>query len=557
MTLAAYNRKIFFSLAGILCAMVLAGCGAKTQTGQAGTSTAGTKTPITFTYFYNMDPSEDMPFTDPVAKKITQLTGVTLEVDHPIAGDRQAVPLMIASGDYPDIIFGNLDLPALIEAGAIIPLDDLIERKGENVKWLYGDQLKRLRNSLADPRIYSLGTKDVKTAKWTTDGTIQVQHEVLKELGYPRIETLEDLERALKAYKAKYPTVNGLPTLGISMVLPFWGQLSVGNTSSFMLGFPDDGEWIVNPTTLEATYKYMHPGMDFFIRWLNRMHTEGYFDPESFTQTLDVWEAKVASGRVLAISMMAWFYRNARQSLIAEGQPERTYAFLPIMAGPQYKSAALKDPGFAGGYGISITTSCKDPERAFEFLDWMCSEEAQILVNWGIEGLNYDVANGRRILREEDRYRMQNDPDYIKETGVGRWAYPFPMKGQGYIDERGNYMTPNNPETIKEALLPVERETLAAYGAAAWTDLFPDPQSLGISPYGEAWLITLTPEMNVKYNEAHDLTESAIGNLIAAKPSEFDSQWEKYQRDLRNIGMEEANAAMTQLIRDKVKMWND
>jgi putative aldouronate transport system substrate-binding protein len=297
--------------------------------------------------------------------------------------------------------------------------------------------------------------------------------------------------------------------------------------------------------------------MDVFMRWLNRMHAEGYFDPESFTQTMDEWAAKIASGRVLSVAFMQYFYSQARLSLIAEGQADRTYAFLPIMAGPQYRSVALKDPGFGGGYGISITSTCKDPERAFEFLDWMCSEEAQILVNWGIEGVNYDVVNGKRILRQADRDRMASDPDYVKTSGVGRWAYPFPMKGQGWVDAQGNYMTPADPESIKASYIPVERETLAAYGAEMWTDLFPQPETLGISPYGEAWLITLTPELNRKYTEAHDRTETAIGTLIAAKPADFNTLWAKYQQDLKDIGMVEAGVEMTQLIQNKVKMWND
>ncbi|GHV01038.1 hypothetical protein FACS189483_11260 [Spirochaetia bacterium] len=252
------------ALSGALCIMaglgmlLLTGCGKK-DPGPVAT-TAGTKSPITITFFNNMDPSEDMPFTDPVARRITELTGVTLKVDHPVAGDKSAIPLMIASGEYPDIIFGNLDLPALIDARAVIQLDDLIERKGANVKWLYGDQINRLRTSLADPHIYSMGTKDVKTAKWTLDGNVQIQHAVLKELGYPRMETLADYENAIRTYKTRHPTINGQPTLGISMVLPFWGQISVGNTASFMLGFPDDGGWIVDPVTLEATYKYLYPG---------------------------------------------------------------------------------------------------------------------------------------------------------------------------------------------------------------------------------------------------------------------------------------------------------
>lgn len=39
----------------------------------------------------------------------------------------------------------------------------------------------------------------------------------------------------------------------------------------------------------------------------------------------------------------------------------------------------------ADGYGISITTDCEDPVRAIKFLDWLSSDEGQVLRNWGIE----------------------------------------------------------------------------------------------------------------------------------------------------------------------------
>ena len=55
----------------------MCGCGAQ----NAGESSAE---PITFT-FYNADGTED-PWTDPVAKKITQETGVTLKTEYPSNG---------------------------------------------------------------------------------------------------------------------------------------------------------------------------------------------------------------------------------------------------------------------------------------------------------------------------------------------------------------------------------------------------------------------------------------------------------------------------------------
>jgi putative aldouronate transport system substrate-binding protein len=365
-------------------ALVLSGCG---QSGNSDSkSTAGTKKPVTFTLFTS-DATEDLIFDDPVAKAITEKTGVTLKIDHPVGGDTQAIPLMIASGEYPDLIYAKGDLTKLIDAGAVIPLDDLIAKKGKNLKKLYGDQLVRLKNSVADPHIYSVGTYDVNAGIWETDGTMQLQHAVLKELGYPKIQTLDDYEAALKAYIAKYPTIDGKKTIGLSLLIDTWQwYIDLSNPSGFITGHPDDGQWFIDDSTFEAQYKFLSPEVVTYYKWLNKLNAEGLLDPESFTQKEDVWKAKIASGRVLGLAYPIWGYGDSRSALINDGKEDRTYAYLPVAADASYASKvpSLKNYGFGGGWGIAISSKCKDPERAFEFLDWMCSEEAQVLINWGI-----------------------------------------------------------------------------------------------------------------------------------------------------------------------------
>jgi putative aldouronate transport system substrate-binding protein len=544
--------KILAAAAVLAAVLLMPGCG------KAGLkpTTAGTKIPITFTFF-NLDATEDMPFSDPVALEITKMTGVTLAVDRPVGGDQQAIPLMIASGQYPDLIFAKGNLGLLIEAGAIIPLDDLIEKRGKYIKELYGDLLSRLRNTTEDPHIYNVGTYPVKNGIWTTDGTMQIQHAVLKDLGYPQMRTLSDYELAIKSYLQKYPVINGQRTIGLSLLIDTWQwYIDLSNPSCFLLGFPDDGQWVVDQNTLEAYYKFLHPEAKEFYRWLNRMNSEGILDPESFTQKEDVWKAKIAAGRVLGISYPNWGYGDARSSLINDNMPERTYAYLPVTINENYKASSLMDPGFSGGWGIAISSSCKDPERAFEFLDWFCSEEAQKLVNWGIEGANYQIIDGKRVVPDEEQRRADSDPDYSKKTGVGRWAYPFPQRGRGYIDSTGNFITRDSPETIIKNYLPVEKETLAAYGAQMWTDLFPSTESLGISRHGQAWQYTLPPDLNAKVTEADDYMKNALANIVLGRPFNFENAWQKIVQDLRAMGIEEANRALTQLVKDKVKLWS-
>ena len=521
-----------------------------------GPTTAGTKSPITFT-FHNEDASEDMPFDDPVAQVITIRTGVKLDVRRPVGGDQNSIPLMIASRRYPDLIFAKGNIGMLIEAGAVIPLDDLIEKRGHNLKALYGDQLGRLRNSTSDPNIYTVGTYGVKNAIWTTDGTMQIQHAVLKELGYPRMETLNDYESAIKTYMARYPTINGRRTIGFSLLIDTWQwYISLSNPSCFLLGYPDDGQWVVDRGTLEAKYKFLVPDAKLYYQWLNRMNTEGILDPESFTHKEDEWRAKIASGRVLGITYPLWGYGDARTSLVNDGMPERTFAYLPITIDERYTNAALQDYGFAGGWGISISSRCRDPERAFEFLDWMCSEEAQILVNWGIEGVNYQVAEGKRFVPAEEQRLADTDPDYSRKTGVGRWIYPFPQKGNMHIDSTGNFITRDSPERIKANYLDVERETLAAYGAQMWIDLFPSTESLGVSRHGQAWQYALPPDLQATVVAADNYMKNALANIVLGRADNFEAAWQRIQQDLTRMGIEEANKAMTQMIKDKVELWN-
>ncbi|MCL2244095.1 MAG: ABC transporter substrate-binding protein [Treponema sp.] len=542
-------------MAIVITLLIVTGC--KKASGAAA-STSGGKTPITFTFF-NADATEDLPFNDPVAREITRQTGVTLNIDRPVGGNYQeVVGLMIASGELPDLIFAKGDLTMLIDAGMVIPLDDLIERKGSNLKKLYGNMLGRLKNTTEDPRIYNVGTYAVHNGMWSTDGIMQIQHAVLKELGYPRMKTLQDYENAIRTYLQRNPTINGRRTIGFSLLIDTWQwYIDLSNPSCFLLGYPDDGQWIVDQNTLEAYYKFFHPQAKEYYKWLNRINAEGILDPESFTQTEDEWRAKIASGRVLGIAYPLWGYEESRQSLVGDGMQERTFAYLPITLNENYQAASLMDPGFSGGWGVAITTSCKDPERAFEFLDWMASEEAQVLINWGIQGTNYNIVNGKRVMIESERNASVSDPNWGRRTGVGIYQHPFPMYGRGFIDSTNNFITRDSPETIRERYLDVEVETLAAYGAEMWTDLFPPTESLGVTRHGQAWQYALPPELNSLISEADDYVKTALSNMVLGRPADFDGAWDRMLTQLRRMGVENAHSAMTQLVRDKVRLWGN
>lgn len=555
-------RKLFF--VSSICAIVMMAFSFSSCKKRVGPEDLSSHNPVTFTYFTS-DATTDMKFDDPVAKKITQETSVTLLIDYSKAGDSQAVNLMIASGNYDDFIYAKGDTSKFIDAHAVIALDDwvapdgkhvnLIETYGKNLKELYGDQLVKLRHT--DGHIYSFGTYNVQNALFETSGTMQIQHAVLKELGYPKIRTLDDYATVLRAYKKKHPEIDGKPTIGLSLLIGTWQWLiDLSNPANYVIGYPDDGQWIVDRKTHHAQYKFLNPDMVYYYKWLNDLNTDGTLDPESFTQTEEVWKSKIASGCVLGISYPNWGYNDARTTLIASGKPERTYAYLPIVVDTKkYKDPSLTDYGYSGGWGISISTSCKDVVRAFKFIDWMCSEQAQILVNWGIEDTNYIIVDGKRVVPPEEQLKADNDPDYATHTGVGRWVYPFPERGNGAHDKNGDWIARNTQQRVIDNYLPVERETLAAYGATMWIDLFPQSSTLGRPAHGQLWQYQLPKEINDKVTAADDYVKEALTKCVLCKPSEFQHNWDEMVQHLKDMGMEEAGQKVSALIEQKLKLW--
>ncbi|WP_071130593.1 ABC transporter substrate-binding protein [Enterococcus timonensis] len=553
-------KKRNMLIGGLLFATVLMGaCSSGSADNKETTKeSSGGKEPITLSFF-SADLTEDDKFDNPVAKEITKRTGVTLEISHPVGGDEQAVPLMIASGDYPDMLFAKGDLNKLIEAGGALALDDLIEEKGENIKKLYEGNLDRLKNSLEDPQIYHLGTGGVETVYNATSGTFQIQLDVLKQLGYPTIRTLEDFESALKDYIAKNPEIDGQKTVGMSLLGSDWRWLiTVGNPSGFAAGYQDDGQWIVDLESGETTYKFQDEKIKDYFKWLNHMYAEGLIDPESFTQKYDTYIAKLSAGNVLAVADQDWDISSAVAALKGDGKNWRTFAPLPVTLSEDILSPSTKDYGFTGTTGISISSTSEHPEEAFEFLDWMASEEAQILVNWGLEGVNYEIKDGKRVATDLDE--AQTDPQYKNKTGIGSYIWPFPQWGNGAEDSTGQPIARDSTKELKEATYTAEeKEVLKAYDAQLWVDLFPSAEELGGTKHGRAYEIAIPADsdLTVTQQRADDYTTQAITDIIISSPDDFETKWSAMQDELSKLNIEDADKEMTKLVQDRMELWSE
>ena len=566
------RKVVSLMLVSAMVAGMLAGCGSDSGSSKGGSSTetgsaaeasssgetaddADDKSPITFEYF-NAD-GKNGNWDNPVAKAITEATGVTLDVSYPVAsqGDaKEDIALMIANDEYPDMIYAKGSATDLYQAGALIDMTDLIEKYGPNIKKMYGAEMEKLKWSQDDPGIYQLSYAGVNQKTLTTGGSCQIQWAALKENDYKYPKTLDEYEKMIKSYLAAHPkTEDGLDMIGITMSASDWHwMITLGNPAGLIAdASPDNGQWIIDDE-YNVHYKHVTDEEKEYFKWLCRMYNEGILDPNFATQTDDDYIAKVASGRVVAITDAEWHYSQCAATLVADGKVDQTYVGLPVTLREDQVEKALLYQGTTVGWGIGITKSCEDPVRAIKFLDYLCSDEGQILYHWGIEGENYFLDDdGQPYRTDEEVAKAQSDPDYAKNTGIDNYT-GFPIYGTGSYSEDGFPYTPTTKESVIANYNTAEKEGCEAMGFEMLTDMFAQPEEFDLLPYSALWAYQQPQELAEKQTILDEIAWPGLVKCVTGTEDEFDANWESMVQELTDNGLADAEEAMTEFLATKL-----
>lgn len=531
------------------------GCG-KSSDSSKETNSESSEGGVTELTFYNADGQED-PWTDPVAEALTEATGVKLKTDYPVSSDDQKVALMIAEQNYPDMIFAKGDAASLIDAGALIDLTDLIEEYGPNIKKMYGEEFDKLKYSQDDPSIYQLSSYSIGGTLYKSSGTAQIQWAVLKENDYKVPETLDEFETMIKNYMAAHPqTEDGMDTIGITLSAADWHwMITLGNPAGYIAeGAPDNGQWLIDEN-YNAVYKFRSEKVREYFKWLNRMYNEGVLDPEFATQTHEDYIAKIASGRVVSLFDTDWDYGDGEKVLKADGKMDQTYAPLPLTMDADTKCASLMYQGLTTGQGVRITTACEDPVAAIKFLDYICSDEGQVLVNWGVKDVNYFVDDeGKRYRTEEEINESNSNKDYSKTTGVGFHAYPFPCYGSGVVDETGSTYTTTSKESVIAEYDEEQKAACEAWGTELLTDIFPQADEFELPKYSAVWAYTKPAEFDEIGNKLDEIAWSQLISCVIGSEDSFDASYDEMLKELEDTGMTEAEEMLTEIVKERVAL---
>jgi putative aldouronate transport system substrate-binding protein len=492
-----------------------------------------------------------------VYKYIKEKLNVTFEWDILVGEVAQKRGVMIAGGDYPDMI--EINETAFIEAGALIPLEGLIEKYAPRIKEHFGDTWEKLK--WEDGHIYYLANYGVYTGRdqspdwWGS--ALWVQKEVLKDAGYPKVKTMDQYFDLLANYAQKYPTINGLRTIPFTILTYDWHAFCLWNPPNFLAGYSNEGNGTVDPVTRQ--YKNFFT-QDISKRWfkkLNEMNQRGLIDRSAFTDNYDQYIAKLASGRVLGIHDQRWQFQDGDRPLRDMGQNNRTMAPLPVVFDenirPHYRDRPI--PNLGRGVGISV--KAKDPVRIIKFLNQFMAEDVQRTIEWGVEGEDWQRdSKGAPYRTQEQRDNWQNYAWQEQNRALSvrdcfpKWEGTFT---DGYPTDL-NFFFPEREATVT----PEDKELWAAYDVTSDGELMdkdPPPNAI----WYPTWSMPNPPDgsdAQFALQRCEQTMKRMLPQLILADSSDFERLWASYVKEMNDNGIEKYEAYMQTQLDRRIKEWS-
>ncbi len=486
-----------------------------------------------FTAFFAV-PGSEINDDNEIQQLIAEKTGVKVKETW-LTGQtaQEAVGTLIAGGEYPDFIDGGDGCAQLYDAGALVPLDDYIDKYPNIKEFLTEQEWDKLRQE--DGHIYWINQfgniYGEEKATTHNDEAFWIQTRVLEWAGYPEVHTMDQYFDLIERYNEANPTMeDGTANIPYTILCDDWRYFCLENAPEFLDGYPNDGSCIVDPETLTIIDYNTTPTAKRYFQKLNEEFKKGIVDPESFTQTYDEYIAKLSTGRVLGMIDQWWdFAYTVRDSLKQQGLDLKgcDYVPLPITIEEGIKNQWHNSGGVLNvASGIAITTSCKDVEGAMQFINDLLDQDVHDLRFWGVKDVDYNVDESGEFSRTEEM-RMQSSDTAYKASHSCTYSY-FPQYA-GTSRDGINAMKPENqPKEFYDALSKNVQECFDAYGAQTYVDMLGTSEAPGpwYPMYSYSNNMTTATEGGTAWAKMGEIKHEYLPKVVMA--DDFEGAWEEY-----------------------------
>jgi hypothetical protein len=545
-------RKVtrFLSITIVLALLfTLFGCGTsgntdKQQSSQPASSQTAApssgpaeKEKVTLTILMNLTEKLVGVQDDPVAKDIENKTGITLDITSTVGMDLdKQLGALTAANDLPDIVFAGR-LPQqrqmLLDAQAIIPLDDLLKTNGtEIINKKAGQYVIDFSKKFysKDGKLYFIPVRagvDLQAGFPLT--APYIRWDLYKAIGSPEVMNMDDLLNVLKQMQDKFPkTPEGKKAYAISGCLgdADWNTFSLTAALAFT-GYRSIDAPNINGIDTSNLSSLLPDAIDKngqiwnVLKLFNKAKQMGILDPDAATMKYDQWVNKLKAGQVY-YQPFGWLYNST-------GDPEKI--FLPVPFTGSSINAFTCDYAYSQGqFPYAVSKNCKYPDRAMDLFNYCWSYEGAYNLMNGIQGTNWSMTDGKAQLAEA----------HAQELKAGKGSSPYFQFAGPLVDERTNspiYLFYSQDYFDKYVMDSVTKEYCQKYNVLSPVENF---RKIANHTWDEAWTYGMTAysgelkDINMKVQNYCSLNYAKV--LITKNDKDFSDAQDKFIKDILDMG---------------------
>lgn len=364
----------------------------------------------------------------PVEEVIKEKTGVTLEWEYTKGSETEKVNQIFATQDLPDIYTGPAwggELDGIIKAAKEGQLVDISEKLKD-----YPNLSKSIAEENVPPALYEKAINAYDGKKYlllqnqpatNEDGMdwlygFYVRKDIAEKVGVDpqSVVTKDDFYNFLKKIKDANLQENGQPVFPLGGFSNGWA-VGIGNTMFYSgASYVDKGDG-----TLE--HNFFTKGYEEYTLFYRKLVEEGLMDPEAFTQTDPIAKEKINQGRIAILAAHYPAILDASKEYVSS-HPGSDYIPLGPLERADVEPDRPVDLGIQGNNVTAITKNCKGAcvDAALKFLDFMASDEGFMLARYGVQGVHWDMKDGKPVANQEwfDKFSTDTNMKLRKNEGI-------------------------------------------------------------------------------------------------------------------------------------------
>lgn len=345
------------------------------------------------------------PKTEYVAKYIQERTGYDVNYELlPAENADEKLNLLVSSKDNYDIVKLNaMQFYNLASAGALEPIDELLESHGNYIK--QSIKQESFGSATIDGKIFGIP----ETGAGVSVGeSLVVRQDWMDELGLSTPTNTDELYNVLKTIKEKK---NVIPLTMSKESTSLYGDIAT--TFGVLTDWKEVDGKLVHRAEL--------PEMKEYVAYMNKLYKEGLLDTEMPINTAQKSIEKFSGGKA-AMYKLAWWNAGTTITALEKNFPEAKTSVIPYLKGKDGK--AMVGVKANTTWYVAILKSSKNKEAAMDFLNAKMEPETFKGIALGKEGVHYEVKDEKYypilpIFNDE----LNNASNFL--TGVDEEKYPI------------------------------------------------------------------------------------------------------------------------------------